>query len=137
MKNDDVAELVHYRLEQARTALDDARFLLDGHRSPLSIINRAYYAMFYAALGLMQAVGRVPGKHTGVIALFDTEFVQKGILPSTLSRDFHRGFEMRQRSDHRVTEPAIVERAEELLTKAERFVVAVRDHLQNTSFPTD
>jgi uncharacterized protein (UPF0332 family) len=87
LKDGDVAELVHYRIEQARTAL------------------------------------------------FDTEFVQKDILPSDLSRDFHRGFEMRQRSDYRATEPATIERAEELLTKADRFVAAVRDHLRKAGFP--
>ena len=78
MKNGDIAALVRCRIEQAETALDDARFLLVGNRSPLSIINRSYYAMFYVALGLLQAIGKIPSKHTGVIGLFDTEFVQKG-----------------------------------------------------------
>jgi len=67
VKNGDIAALVRYRIEQAETALDDARFLLVGNRSPLSIINRSYYAMFYAALGLQQAIGKIPVKHTGVI----------------------------------------------------------------------
>lgn len=52
MKGEDITALINYRLEQARTALDDAKFLLDGNRSPQSIVNRAYYAMFYAALAL-------------------------------------------------------------------------------------
>jgi uncharacterized protein len=63
--------------------------------------------------------------------LFDTEFVQKGTFPKELSRDFHRAFEMRQKSDYRVAEPATSERAAELLTRAERFVAALREHLQN------
>jgi hypothetical protein len=36
----------------------DARFLLDGNRGPQSIVNRSYYAMFYAALALMQNIGK-------------------------------------------------------------------------------
>jgi uncharacterized protein (UPF0332 family) len=88
MKEDDIAELVRYRLEQARAALEDARFLLDGNRSPQSIVNRSYYAMFYAALALLQTTGRVPSKHSGVTSLFDTEFVLKGAFPHDLSRDF-------------------------------------------------
>ena len=51
MKDEEIASLIKYRLEQAQTALEDARFLLEGGRSPQSIVNRAYYAMFYAALG--------------------------------------------------------------------------------------
>ena len=77
MKNDEITTLIKYRLEQAQTALNDAKFLLDGNRSPQSIVNRAYYAMFYAALALLQKIGTVPSKHTGVISLFDTEFVLK------------------------------------------------------------
>ena len=53
-------------------------------------------------------------------------------FPKELSRDFHRAFEMRQKSDYRVTEPATSERAAELLTRAERFVAALREHLQNS-----
>jgi uncharacterized protein (UPF0332 family) len=44
--SDELAALVHYRLEQADAALNDAKYLLDGRGSPHSIINRAYYAMF-------------------------------------------------------------------------------------------
>ena len=54
-----------------------------------------------------------------------------------LSRDFHRAFEMRQKSDYRVAEPATSERAAELLTRAERFVAALREHLQNHRFSAE
>jgi len=81
----DTATLVRYRLEQAQTALDDARYLLQGSRSAQSIINRCYYSVFYAALALLQLRGLLPTKHVGVISLFDTEFVMKGIFPKELS----------------------------------------------------
>ena len=58
MKDEDALGLITYRLEQARNALDDAKFLLDGKRSPQSIINRSYYAMFYAALALLKKSAR-------------------------------------------------------------------------------
>jgi len=87
-------EVVTGRLQQARTALEDAKFLLEGKRSPQGIVNRAYYAMFYAALALLEMIGKVPSKHAGVISLFDTEFVLKGEFHKDLSRDFHRAFEL-------------------------------------------
>ena len=58
MKDEDALGLITYRLEQARNALDGAKFLLDGKRSPQSIINRSYYAMFYAALALLKKSAR-------------------------------------------------------------------------------
>jgi uncharacterized protein (UPF0332 family) len=111
-------------------ALDDAKFLLDGTRSCQSIVNRSYYAMFYAALALLQKIGQVPSKHAGVISIFDTEFVLKGVFSRELSRDFHKAFEMRQVCDYRVFEPCSWEEAKEIWKKAVHFVEAVREHLR-------
>jgi uncharacterized protein (UPF0332 family) len=129
VREQEVDELVRYRLEQADAALADAQFLLEGNRSPHSIVNRAYYAMFYGALALLQKIGKVPTKHVGAIALFDTEFVKPGILGRELSQDFHRAFELRQMADYRVLESPSRERAEETCQKATRFVAAVKRHL--------
>ena len=129
MKEDEIQTLIQYRLEQAKTALDDARFLLEGRRSPQSIVNRAYYAMFYAALALLQKIGKIPSKHIGVISLFDTEFVMTGLFPKELSRNFHRAFERRQVSDYRIMERLTQLKAEETLTKAAGFVKAVEEYL--------
>ena len=127
---EEIAALIQYRLEQAEAALDDAKYLLDGNRSPQSVINRAYYAMFYAALALLQKAGKIPTKHAGAIGLFDTEFVLKGVFPRELSRDFHKAFELRQVSDYRVLQSPSREKAEETWERATRFVRAVREYLR-------
>lgn len=131
MKEEEIASLIRYRIEQAQTALEDARFLLEGDRSPQSIVNRAYYAMFYAALALLQKIGKVPSKHTGIISLFDTEFALKGIFPKELSRDFHKAFELRQVSDYKTFKPISKEKAQEVLVKAAHFVDMVKEHLKS------
>ena len=129
MKKEEIASLIRYRLEQAQIALDDAKFLLDGNRSPQSIVNRAYYAMFYATLALLQKIGKVPSKHTGVISLFDTEFALKGIFPKELSRNFHKAFELRQISDYRTLKPILKEKAGETLKNAVSFFESVKKYL--------
>ena len=73
--------LIQYRLEQAKETLLDARVLYEHERRPASIVNRAYYAMFYATLALLVTVGKSSSKHIGVISFFDTEFVKKNIFP--------------------------------------------------------
>jgi len=45
MNSEEILSLIKYRLEQAQTALEDGKFLLEGARSPQSIVNRAYYAI--------------------------------------------------------------------------------------------
>jgi len=129
MKEKEIATLIHYRLEQAAMALEDAKFLLDGGRSTQGIVNRAYYAMFYAVMALLQKLGKVPSKHVGVISLFDTEFVLKGIFPKELSRDFHKAFEWRQVSDYKVSESLSIKKAQEYLDKAVHFVEVVQKYL--------
>ncbi|HBI23644.1 MAG TPA: DNA-binding protein [Nitrospiraceae bacterium] len=126
MKDEEVSTLIKYRLEQAQTALEDAKFLLEGNRSPQSVLNRAYYAMFYAALALLQKIGTVPSKHAGVISLFDTEFALKGVFPKELSKDFHKAFEIRQVSDYKTYTPISKEKAQETLNNAVRFVEEVK-----------
>lgn len=129
MKEQEIADLIRHRMEQAQTALDDAAFLLNGNRSPQSIVNRTYYAMFYAVLALLQKIGKVPSKHVGVISLFDTEFALKGVFPKELSKDFHKAFELRQVSDYKSVAPISLEKAGETLQSAKRFVEAVRAYL--------
>jgi len=131
MKERDIATLIEYRLEQARTALEDANYLAEGQRSPQSVVNRAYYAMFYAVLALLQKKGIIPSKHTGTISLFDTEFVRTGALPRDLSRHLHRAFELRQSSDYRVVERISNGKAIETLSHARRFVAAVESLLSS------
>ena len=133
MKEQEIADLMRHRMEQAQTAPDDAAFLLNGNRSPQSIVNRSYYAMFYAALALLQQVGKVPSKHFGVISLFDTEFALKGVFPKEMSKDFHKAFELRQVSDYKSVTPISHEKSGETLRSAMRFVEAVRAYLGRSS----
>jgi len=130
MKPEYVTELVQLRLEQAREALLDARFLRDAGRTEQSVINRSYYAMFYAGLALLQTIGRTPSKHTGVISLFDTEFVLKDVFPKQLSKDFHKAFNSRQSSDYQPGASATREEAVTLLETAENFVEQLEKYLK-------
>jgi uncharacterized protein (UPF0332 family) len=133
VKEEEIASLVRYRLEQAETALEDGKFLLEGGRSTQSIVNRAYYAMFYSALALLQKIGKIPSKHIGVISLFDTEFALKDIFPKELSRDFHKAFELRQVSDYKTFKPISREKAQEALRSAVNFVGTVKEYLHESS----
>jgi uncharacterized protein len=129
MTDQDRAILRTYRLDQAEAALQDARLLVLHNGSNLGVVNRAYYAMFYAALALLQDRPSLPSKHSGVITLFDVEFVKAGIFPRTLSKNFHRAFDLRQESDYKATTSLDAAFASEILADAEDFVRSVREYL--------
>ena len=46
-------QILAYRLEQAKETPRDAHLLLDRGGSPGSVINRSYYAMYYAVQALL------------------------------------------------------------------------------------
>jgi uncharacterized protein (UPF0332 family) len=130
MKPEHIVELVRHRMEQARAALSDARFLLDGQRTPQAVINRSYYAMFYAALALLQTIGKTPSKHTGVLSIYDTEFMRNGIFPKESSIAFHDAFDVRLVSDYQPVRDATRDAAASILAKAEVFVAEVEGYLK-------
>jgi uncharacterized protein (UPF0332 family) len=57
-------QLSGYRLKQAAESIDEAVCLLSGKESPRSIINRAYYAMFYSVLALIVFEPYSSSKHS-------------------------------------------------------------------------
>jgi uncharacterized protein (UPF0332 family) len=80
-------------------------------------------------LALLQKISKVPSKHSGVISLFDKEFVKKGIFEKDLSKDLHKAFELRQTIDYKIIEPIKSDRAEEIWNKAVRFVQKLEHYL--------
>ena len=128
MKSKEIEILIKHRLEQAQQALGDAKYLIDGNRSPQSIVNRSYYAMFYAALALLQKISKAPSKHSGVISLFDKEYVMRGIFEKELSKDFHKAFELRQSIDYKIIKPISADKASQIWQKAVNFVQAVQHY---------
>lgn len=74
---EDTQQLVEYRLRQARETLQASRELLTGKHFR-DAINRAYYAMFYAAAGLLASQCLGSSKHAGVLSLFGCHFVNTG-----------------------------------------------------------
>lgn len=74
---------------------------MSGKKSPRSIINRAYYAMFYAVLALLVYQPYSSSKHAGILTYFNKHFIKGGILPVEIGRSLNKAFELRQRGDYR------------------------------------
>lgn len=122
-------DLVQYRLDLAQEMLQDSRLLMVNGGSPASIVNRAYYAVFYAALALLVTADVEPNKHAGVLAKFDELFVRQGIFPKEMSKIIHHAFDMRQAGDYQKSKVITVEQATEVFTSAEEFVKAIETKL--------
>lgn len=117
--------LIRYRLNMARATLNDALLLHRQGGSAWSVLNRAYYAMFYAVLALLVSIGKGASKHSGVIALFDQQFVKTGSFPQEMSRWLHKAFDLRQVGDYRELVVLSEEQVQEVTQWAQEFVSQV------------
>lgn len=125
--------LVSYRISEARETITEASLLL-ANDSFRGSINRAYYAMFYALLGLLATKGWGTSKHSGAVSLFDREFVKTGIFPKELSRSLHRAFDERQANDYGEMLAPNYELAAGLLEQARTFVAEIAHWLEAEGF---
>ena len=90
-------ELALNRLQQAEESLEEAEYLFNGNKSPRSVINRAYYAMFYAILALLIFEKYSSSKHSGVLSYFNSRFVKTELISRELGRAVNKAFDMRLR----------------------------------------
>ena len=117
----EAAALARHRLARARAMLHDAD-LLTTNQSLESAVNRYYYAAFHAARALLATRALDSGKHSGVIALFQREFVKSGLVSSDVARALPRAFEKRQNSDYADFVEISAEEVERIKSAAHLFV---------------
>jgi uncharacterized protein (UPF0332 family) len=124
-------------MTKARTALASAKVLL-GLGDTGGATNRAYYAMFDAALAaLLWAdigfTGKLPKTHTGVITAFGLQLVEPGHLAPSFGRSLNRVEDLRLTADY-LEEALPQEAAAGAVAAAEAFVDAIAQ-LLTTSIP--
>lgn len=117
-----------YRLKQAEETLLEAQKMLEGGFTPRTIINRAYYSMFYAVLALFLDSGLniKTSKHMGVIAAFDKEFVKPGKFDKRYSEMIHEAFDARQECDYKDFIEATADEATNGVQRAGDFINAIK-----------
>lgn len=125
--------LFSYRLKQAEETLVETKKMIEGGFSPRTIINRAYYSMFYSLLALFikSKVNIKTSKHIGVISLFDKEFVKTGIFEKYYSKKLHDAFDARQEGDYKEFVDLSIEDATEYVKYADEFLKKVKEYLAN------
>jgi uncharacterized protein (UPF0332 family) len=109
------------RLRQAEETLQEAETLAAAGQWR-GVVNRAYYAMFYAGLALLAGKQIRTSKHSGSLAMFNLHFVKSGLFPSDLARSFRQAFHSRDAFDYKRVEQPTEEEATEARQAARQFV---------------
>jgi uncharacterized protein (UPF0332 family) len=120
--------IFRYRMKQTEETLSEAVRMLESGFSPRSIINRAYYAMFYAVLTLFihSDTPHKTSKHSGVIGIFNREFIHTGKLDARFSQMLYSVFDQRMESDYRDFSKISEEDARNAVLAAQEFVTEIK-----------
>ena len=95
-----------------------------------SAINRAYYAIFYAANALLATRGLCRSKHSGVIAAFRQYFVKPGHIEVEYGNIYGQVMDDRHVSDYDIETTIELARARTDLSAAHRFVDRIERYLK-------
>ncbi len=123
-------DLIRLHLDAAREAIAGARYNLDGEYFGIAV-NRAYYAFFYAASGLLLIHDIERKKHSGVLSEFNRLFVKTRIFPTTDGQIYAEAFERRNVVDYEMLGQADGAIARRIVDVAEEFVTKCEDYLNS------
>ncbi len=117
-----------YRMKQTDETLAEAVKMLASGFSARSIVNRSYYAMFYAVLALFihSNTPHKTSKHSGVIGIFNKEFIHSGKLDARFAKMFYELFDERMELDYRDFAQVSEEDARNAVSSAQEFVSAIK-----------
>lgn len=95
-----MSEGARLRFQKARQFLTEAKNA-DPKECPLSIVHNSYYAMFHAALAVLeQSMERPPTRHGMVIGAFGRLVIDRGEEGKRLGRAFNDAQELRLACDY-------------------------------------
>lgn len=127
-------QLAKYRLKQAKESIEEAICLFSAQKSPRSIINRAYYGMFYAVLALIVFEHYAYSKQSGVLSYFNKKFIKDGIFSKEIGKSINKAFELRQRGDYREYSNLTYQQVEPFIGETENFLKTVKEFLEKNYF---
>jgi uncharacterized protein (UPF0332 family) len=116
-------------IENADESLSVAQLNLDNDFYAAAI-NRAYYAIFYAANALLATRKLARSKHSGVLSAFRQHFIKAGLLSSELSEIYGQVMDDRHEGDYEILAATLQEDAEIDLAQARHFVEEVKAWLR-------
>ena len=92
-------DYIDYRINSAKETLRAARLLAE-NALWTSVMNRLYYACFYAISALLYKHDINATSHSGLKHQFTQHFVKTGLIDKELGKAFVRIFDLRQKGDY-------------------------------------
>ena len=124
-----VTDLSKYRLARAREDLKTAKDnLREG--SFRASVNRSYYAVFHSLRAITALDGFDSGKHSGIIAYINQNYVKTGVFDRAFSKLLDSAFRLREKADYEDFYMISAEDALRQIGKAESVISTVEQYVE-------
>lgn len=121
-------DLSRWRLEKARNTFKEGEQLLEAG-SYNGAVNRFYYAAFHAVRALLALKQLDSPKHSGVMSLFNREFVKTGVISKKASRTLSKVFLLRSEADYDDFRSFSLKEVQEVRQAVQALIDEVATHL--------
>jgi uncharacterized protein (UPF0332 family) len=117
---------IHYRLQRAKEALEEALILSEKQRWN-AVVNRLYYACFYGVIALLLTRGIETTTHDGARIQFGLHFVKSGQIEKKQGWLFSKLFDFRQKGDYGDMFDFDEETAKPLIVQVDSFITIIEE----------
>jgi uncharacterized protein (UPF0332 family) len=121
-------EYVNYRFHRAEESYEEALILAKEEKWN-AVINRLYYACFYAVIALLIKNNISTQTHDGARTQFGLIFVKTGIIDKESGKLFSKLFDYRQKGDYGDLFDYNEELTKPLINKVNEFLIEIKKHL--------
>ena len=126
----DVSDLIHYRIETAKTDLSSAKLLREAGDYK-GANNRAYYSVFHA-IGAVHGLNKTAYKrHKDAIGSFNRDYVKTEVFSRDIGRKISGLEEIRHASDYDDFYVVSIDEVNEAVEVAEEFIILVEEYCKN------
>ncbi|MCC8113857.1 MAG: HEPN domain-containing protein [Bacteroidales bacterium] len=116
------SDLVNYRLSRATETLEEAKRLLRDSYTLALVVNRLYYACFYAANALLSSRNIPVKSHKAIVPLLSQYFVKTGVLEHNWFKLYSELLKARNDGDYHDFVEFTEEDVEDYMKEAENFI---------------
>ena len=121
-------DYINYRFHRAEESFEEAQILAKEERWN-AVINRLYYACFYAVISLLLKNNISTQTHDGARTQFGLFFVKTGIIDKESGKLFSKLFDYRQKGDYGDLFDYDEELTLPLIDKVKEFLIEIKKHL--------
>lgn len=125
-----VSDLSRYRLERAKEDLRTSKDNFES-KSYRASVNRSYYAIFHSLRAITALDGFDSGKHSGIIAFVNQNYVKTGIFDKSFSKLVDSAFRLREKADYEDFYIVAIEDAAKQIKSAETVIAIVEEYVKS------